>query len=145
MNLADTLKMLTMEVKALAMPEPFHGNVEQLTVTNNNFRKVIFTGKHEQLVLMSLLPGENIGNEVHPGTDQFFRIEKGQAKFSLKNGKMVFSASDGEAVVVPAGTYHDVINTSKTEPLKLYTLYAPPNHPAGTVEKTKQEAEKEEK
>ena len=89
---------------------------------------------------MCLGPGEEIGDEVHPNVDQFFRIEQGEAKFVF-NEKQERPAREGDAVVVPAGTYHNVINTSQTAPLKLYTLYSPPNHPAGTVHKTKAEAE----
>jgi mannose-6-phosphate isomerase-like protein (cupin superfamily) len=122
--------------------KPFHGDLEQLTLANNDFRRVIFTGKHEQLVLMSLKPGENIGNEIHPDTDQFFRIEQGTAKFTLGNGNEVFSVSDGGGVVVPAGTWHDV--RAGKDGVKLYTIYAPPNHPDGTVERTKAEVKKKE-
>ncbi len=118
----------------------FVGNIEKLTEKNNYFRQVLFTGKHAQLVVMSLLPGEEIGNEVHNTVDQFFRIEEGEAKFVF-NGKEEHVVKSGEAVVVPAGTYHNVINTSSKEPLKLYTIYSPPNHPDGTVHKTKAEAE----
>ena len=122
--------------------KPFHDDLEKLTRANTDFRRVIFTGKHEQLVLMSLKPGENIGNEVHPSTDQFFRIEQGTAEFTLRNGREVFELHDGGGVVVPAGMWHDVKNAG-TLKLKLYTVYAPPNHPAGTVEHTKAEALKE--
>jgi len=118
----------------------FFGPIEQQTLKNDYFRRVIFTGKYSQLVLMCLQPGEEIGNEVHAAVDQFFRIESGQAKFVL-NGMEEHLAHDNDAVVVPAGTYHNVINTSKTEPLKLYTVYSPPNHPDGTVHKTKAEAD----
>lgn len=100
----------------------------------------MFTGKYCQLVVMCLQAGEEIENEVHPAVDQFFRIEEGEAKFVL-NGKKEHLAHDGDAVVVPAGTYHNVINTSKTKTLKLYTVYSPPNHPDETVHKTKAEAE----
>ena len=116
------------------------GPLEKLTLENAYFRQVLFTGKHSQLVLMCLRPGEEIGDEVHPNVDQFFRIEQGEARFVF-NEKREVPASDGDAVVVPAGTYHNVINTSKTAPLKLYTVYSPPNHPNGTVHKTKAEAE----
>ena len=116
------------------------GPIEKLTQENANFRQVLFTAKHAQLVLMCLAPGEEIGDEVHPNVDQFFRIEQGDAKFVF-NEKQERQVRDGDAVVVPAGTYHNVINTSKTVPLKLYTLYSPPNHPDGTVHKTKAEAE----
>ena len=116
------------------------GSIEKQTLENTYFRQVLYTGKHAQLVLMCLEPGEDIGDEVHPNVDQFFRIEKGHAKFVFDE-KRERQAQDGDAVVVPAGTYHNVINASKTAPLKLYTLYSPPNHPDGTVHKTKAEAE----
>ena len=115
------------------------GPIEKQTRANTYFRRVLFTGKHSQLVVMCLAPGEDIGDEVHPNVDQFFRIEQGEAKFVF-NEKQERPAQDGDAVVVPAGTYHNVINTSKTAPLKLYTIYSPPNHPDGTVHKTKAEA-----
>jgi mannose-6-phosphate isomerase-like protein (cupin superfamily) len=92
---------------------------------------------------MSLKPGEEIGNEVHKNVDQFFRIEQGEATFVF-NGKEKHVAKDGDAVIVPAGTYHNVINASKTTKMKLYTVYSPPNHPDGTVHKTKAEADKAE-
>jgi len=116
------------------------GPIEQSTLKNNYFRQVLFTGKYCQLVVMCLQAGEEIGNEVHPAVDQFFRIEEGEAKFVF-NGKEEHLVHDGDAVVVPAGTYHNVINTSKTKKLKLYTVYSPPNHPDGTVHKNKAEAE----
>ncbi len=122
----------------------FVGNIEKQSVNNNYFRKVLFTGKHAQLVVMSLNPGEEIGNEVHPKVDQFFRIEEGEAKFILK-GKEKHIVKNGGAVLVPAGIYHNVINNSKRKSLKLYTVYSPPNHPAGTIHKTKADAEKAEK
>jgi mannose-6-phosphate isomerase-like protein (cupin superfamily) len=117
----------------------FFGSIEELTLKNDYFRHVLFTGKYCQLVVMCLQPGEEIGNEVHANVDQFFRIEKGQANFVLNNQEEhVAHATD--AVVVPAGTYHNVINASKRERLKLYTVYSPPNHPDGTIHKTKAEA-----
>ena len=116
------------------------GSIEKQTLANTYFRQVLFTGKHVQVVVMCLEPGEDIGDEVHPNVDQFFRIEQGEAKFVFDE-KRERTARDGDAVVVPAGTYHNVINTSKTEPLKLYTIHSPPNHPEGTVHKTKAEAE----
>jgi mannose-6-phosphate isomerase-like protein (cupin superfamily) len=116
------------------------GPIEKQTVENKYFRQVLFTGPHSQLVVMCLRPGEDIGDEMHPQVDQFFRIEKGEARFVL-NEKEQHSVHDGDAVVVPAGTYHNVINTSKTLELKLYTVYSPPNHPDGTVHKTKADAE----
>lgn len=116
------------------------GDIEKATLDNSYFRKVLFTGKYCQLVVMCLQPGEEIGNEVHPNVDQFFRIEEGSAKFVF-NGKEEHIVGDGGAVVVSAGTYHNVINTSSANKLKLYTIYSPPNHPDGTVHKTKAEAE----
>jgi len=116
------------------------GAIEKQTLLNTNFRQVLFTAQHSQLVVMCLQPSEEIGNEVHPKVDQFFRIEKGEAKFVF-NEKEERTAHEGDAVLVPAGTYHNVVNTSKIEMLKLYTIYSPPNHPDGTVHKTKAEAE----
>lgn len=107
---------------------------------NTHFRQVLFTGKHAQLVVMCLQPGEEIGKEVHPDVDQFFRIEQGEARFVF-NETEEHLVRDADAVVVPAGTTHNVINASKTTPLKLYTIYSPPNHSDGTVHKTKSEAE----
>ena len=118
----------------------FVGPIEQQTLNNTYFRQVLFTAPHSQLVVMCLQPGESIGDEVHPKVDQFFRIERGEAKF-IFNEKEEHMVHDGDAVVVPAGTFHNVVNTSKTELLKLYTLYSPPNHPPGTVHKTKADAE----
>jgi len=116
------------------------GPIEKLTIKNKFFRQVLFTGKYSQLVVMHLNPKEEIGNEVHPAVDQFFRIEEGRAKFVF-NRTDVRVVKAGDAVVVPAGTYHNVINASPTKPLKLYTLYTPPQHPDGTIHKTKAEAE----
>ena len=116
------------------------GSIEKDTLKNSYFRRVLFTGKHAQLVVMCLQGGEEIGNEVHDHVDQFFRLEEGEAKFIL-NGKDEHVVGNGEAVVVPAGTYHTVINASAKKPLKLYTIYTPPQHPDGTVHKTKAEAE----
>lgn len=118
----------------------FVGDIEKLTEKNTYFRQVLFTGKYTQLVVMSLAPGEEIGNEVHNTVDQFFRIEEGEAKFVF-NDKEEHLVHAGDAVVVPAGTYHNVINNSNEKPLKLYTLYSPPNHPDGTVHKTRADAE----
>jgi len=118
----------------------FVGDIEKLTEKNKYFRQVLFTGKYAQLVVMSLVPNEEIGNEVHHTVDQFFRIEEGEAKFVF-NGKEEHLVHAGDAVIVPAGTFHNVINSSSKEVLKLYTIYSPPNHPDGTVHKTKAEAE----
>ena len=116
------------------------GNIEEQTKENKNFREVLFTGKHSQLVVMALKPGEEIGNEVHNEVDQFLRFEEGKGKVILNN-KDEYTVGDGDAVVVPAGTWHNVINISNREPLKLYTVYSPPEHPDGTVHKTKVEAD----
>ena len=113
-------------------------NIEVETQNNNNFRKVLYTTKNSQLVVMSLQPKEEIGAEVHQ-LDQFIRIEKGRGK-SVLNGKE-YEISDGFAVVVPAGTEHNIINTSETESMKLYTVYSPPNHRDGVVHETKVQAE----
>jgi mannose-6-phosphate isomerase-like protein (cupin superfamily) len=116
------------------------GAIEKQTLENTYFRQVLFTAQHAQLVVMCLQPGEEIGDEVHLKVDQFFRIEQGKAKFVF-NEKEEHLVHDGDAVVVPAGTYHNVVNMSKTAMLKLYTIYSPPNHPDGTVHKTKAEAQ----
>ncbi len=113
------------------------GNIEEETLNNTNFRKVIFTAPHSQLVLMSLKPGEEIGEEVHEVVDQFFRFEQGEGKVIL-NGEEKAVKSEF-AVVVPAGTKHNVINSGTTE-MKLYTIYSPAQHKDGTVHKTKSEA-----
>jgi mannose-6-phosphate isomerase-like protein (cupin superfamily) len=111
-------------------------NIEKLTKENNNFRKVLYTGRYSQLVLMSLKPGEEIGEEVH-GLDQFLRIEEGRGKAIV--GALEYDIEDGTAIVVPAGTLHNVINTGNI-PLKLYTIYSPPNHRDGVVHPTKDDA-----
>lgn len=121
----------------------FFGPIEKQTLKNKNFRQVLFTGKYCQLVVMCLQPGEEIGNEVHASVDQFFRIEEGKAKFVLNNTEEHL-VKDNDAVVIPAGTYHNVINASKTQQLKLYTVYSPPNHPDGTIHKNKAEADEAE-
>ena len=120
--------------------KPYVGAIEQATLKNDYFRQVLFTGEHSQLVVMCLQPTEEIGNEVHPNVDQFFRVEEGKAKFVFDD-KEEQVISDGYAVLVPAGTYHNVINASQDKPLRLYTIYTPPNHPDGTVHKTKAEAD----
>jgi len=116
----------------------FVDDIEEKTENNTNFRQVLFTGKYAQLVVMNLKPSEEIGMEVHPNVDQFFRFEKGEGKVIINSEEHM--VSDGFAVVVPAGAEHNVINTSTTEELKLYTIYSPPNHPDGTIHKTKEEA-----
>lgn len=114
--------------------------IEELALDNNFFRRVIFTAEHSQLVLMCLQPNEEIGREAHAEVDQFFRIERGDARFVFGEGEERL-AHAGDAVVVPAKTPHNVINASPSEPLKLYTIYSPPNHPDGTLHRTKAEAE----
>src|SRR5208337_2460904 len=121
----------------------YYGSIEEQTLKNRYFRQVLFTGKHAQLVVMCLKPAEEIGNEVHPNVDQFFRIEKGRLRFVLDNGKETRVAKNGDAVIVPAGTWHNIINASKRES-KLYTIYSPPNQPDGTIHKTKRDADRAE-
>ena len=116
------------------------GAIKKQTLENTYFRQVLFTAQHSQLVVMCLRPGEEIGAEVHSSVDQFFRIEQGVATFDF-DGAEKRPVHKGDAVLVPAGTHHNVVNSSKTILLKLYTIHAPPNHPAGTVHKTKAEAE----
>jgi mannose-6-phosphate isomerase-like protein (cupin superfamily) len=110
-------------------------NIEQDTLENGDYRRVLFTGKNTQLVLMTLQPGEEIGREVHEEHDQFIRVEAGTGVVSLNREE--HPLGDGSAVVIPAGVEHNVVNTSPDEPLRLYTLYSPPEHPDGTVHKTK--------
>ncbi len=117
----------------------FVGNIEEMALSNENFRKVLYTGKHSQLVLMSLKPNEEIGMEVHPDNDQFFRFEKGEGKCIIDGNES--EVRDGTAVVVPAGAQHNIVNTSSTEELKLYTIYSPAHHQDGVVRATKEEAE----
>ncbi|MBP8961146.1 cupin domain-containing protein [Patescibacteria group bacterium] len=114
-------------------------NIEKDTVENSNFRKVLYTGKHSQLVLMTLKPLEEIGMEVHMENDQFFRFEAGQGKCIIDENE--YSISDGFAIVVPAGAKHNILNTSETKELKLYTIYSPAHHKDGIVRATKKEAE----
>ncbi len=116
----------------------YHADIEDLTEKNTYFRHVLYTGKYTQLVLMSLKPLEEIGMEVHETVDQFFRFEKGKGKVIIQDSE--YRVEDGDVVIVPAGSQHNVINVSDSEDLKLYTLYSPPNHPDGTIHKTKEEA-----
>lgn len=115
------------------------GNIEEKALQNEYFREVLFTGPNSQLVVMSLLPNEDIGMEVHGNVDQFFRVESGAGKV-IMNGEE-HAISDGTAIVVPAGTEHNIINTSSDKKLKLYTIYTPPNHKDKIIHKTKAEAE----
>jgi mannose-6-phosphate isomerase-like protein (cupin superfamily) len=117
----------------------FNDNIEQLTLENDNFRKVLYTASHSQLVLMSLEPNEDIGLEVHEDNDQFFRFESGQGRVIIDGNEYV--VKDGSAIVVPAGAEHNVVNVSSDEALKLYTIYSPAHHQDGVVRATKAEAE----
>lgn len=119
----------------------FAVNIEKLTEENANFRKVLYTGKHSQLVLMILLPNEDIGMETHPDNDQFFRFEAGSGKCVIDGNEYAVGA--GDVVIVPAGAKHNIMNTSSTESLKIYTLYSPAHHKDGVVRKTKAEAEQD--
>lgn len=121
------------------MKKGYNTNIEKDTLENNNFRKVLYTGKHSQLVLMSLKPNEEIGMEVHRDNDQFFRFEKGEGKCIIDGNEYILG--DGSVIVVPAGAQHNIINTSGTEDLKLYTIYSPAHHQDGIVRATKAEAE----
>jgi len=112
----------------------YKGDIEKLTLANDNFRHVIYTARSSQLVLMSLLPSEEIGEEVHD-VDQFFRFEQGSGRVVVDGN--VHEVSDGDAVVVPAGARHNVINASGTDRLKLYSLYCPPHHRDGVIHATK--------
>jgi len=113
-------------------------NIEKDTLENENFRKVIFTAKNMQLVLMSLEPNEEIGEEMHDDVDQFIRIEKGNGK-AILNGEE-YEIMDGSSVVIPAGVRHNIVNSSAEEKLKLYTIYSPPEHRDGVIHQTKEDA-----
>jgi mannose-6-phosphate isomerase-like protein (cupin superfamily) len=116
----------------------FSTNIETKTLENDNFREVLYTAPHSQLVVMTLQVGEEIGQETHGDRDQFIRVESGQGEAILDGER--HALSDGSAVVIPAGTEHNVVNTSPSEPLRLYTIYSPPEHPDGTINRTKQDA-----
>lgn len=120
------------------MKKGYKGSIEKLTLENESFRKVLYTAKHCQLVLMSLKPGEEIGLETHEGNDQFFRFEKGTGKVIIDETE--YEVTAGDAVIVPQGAKHNIINTSQTDPLKLYTIYAPAHHKDGILRQTKEEA-----
>lgn len=113
-------------------------NIEERSLQNDYFREVLFTGPHSQLVIMSLNPNEDIGVEIHENVDQFIRIESGEGKAILSGEE--YQISDGSAIVIPAGTEHNIINTSSDKKLKLYTIYSPPNHRDKTIHQTKEEA-----
>lgn len=128
-------------------PYPFVVNIDEATRQNINFRLALWTGVHLQLVLMSLNSGEDVGLEVHPNVDQFIRIEEGEGLVMMGNSRnnLYFQrkVQNDDVILIPAGTWHNLINTG-CYPLKLYTIYAPPNHPYGTVQRTKEDAEMEE-
>jgi mannose-6-phosphate isomerase-like protein (cupin superfamily) len=112
-------------------------NIEKDALSNQDYRRVLYTGRNTQLVLMTLQPGEEIGSEIHADHDQFIRVESGSGTV-IMDGEQ-HSIADGEAVVIPAGVEHNVVNTASDTPLRLYTLYSPPEHPEGTVHHTKAE------
>jgi mannose-6-phosphate isomerase-like protein (cupin superfamily) len=116
----------------------FHDDIERLTTGNGDFRRVLYTGQHLQLVLMTLPPGCDIGAEVHEDRDQFFRFEEGEGEVDIDDN--TYKVMDGSGIVVPAGSRHNVRNTGD-QPLKLYTLYGPPEHKDGIVQATKEEAD----
>jgi len=118
-------------------------DIEARTLANDKFREVLYTAKNSQLVVMTLRPGEEIGLEKHEGHDQFIRVEAGEGVAILDGER--HALADGVAVVIPAGTEHNVINTSTSAPMRLYTIYSPPEHPPGTVHRTKAEADEYER
>lgn len=120
------------------MKKGYKENIEKLTVENSNFRQVVYTGEQLQLVLMSLKPGEDIGSEVHDENDQFFRFDAGSGKVVINETE--YEVEDGDAVIVPKGSEHNVINTSNSEDLKFYTIYAPSHHKDQIIRETKEEA-----
>lgn len=117
----------------------YHANIEDLTLSNADFRKVLYTGQHMQLVLMALPPSGEIGLETHPDNDQFFRFESGHGKVVIDDAE--YTVQHDDVIIVPAGAKHNVINTADDEPLKLYTIYAPPHHQDGVVRETRADAE----
>jgi mannose-6-phosphate isomerase-like protein (cupin superfamily) len=123
------------------------GDIERLTLENDTFRTVVFTGGHTQLTLMRLAPGEDIGREVHPHLDQFLRLEQGRARVEFGPSEdtvdETYEVAEDWAFIVPAGVWHNVVNTGDDD-VKLYSLYSPPEHPDGVIHRTKQEAEEAE-
>jgi len=113
----------------------YKNNIESETTINDNYRKVIHTDEYQQLVLMSLLPKEEIGMEIHHDTTQFIRIEKGSGRAIV--GNKTFNLRDGDCIVIPPHVWHNIYNTSKIDKLKLYTIYSPPHHPSKTIQKKK--------
>lgn len=127
--------ILTMFIFLQIAMKWFHDNIEQATLDNTDFRRVLYTGQHTQLVLMCLQPGEDIGLETHTDNDQFFRFESGQGTCTIDGN--VYQVTDGSAIIVPAGAQHNIANTSSTELLRMYTLYSPPHHHDAIVRATK--------
>ncbi|AGF58237.1 mannose-6-phosphate isomerase-like protein (cupin superfamily) [Clostridium saccharoperbutylacetonicum] len=137
----STSEMATNQIKLQDYgPQPVVVNIDKVTKQNNNFRIALWTGEHYQVTLMSINVGDDIGLEIHPDTDQFIRIEEGQAVVKMGNSKdnLEFQANarDDFAIMIPAGTWHNIINTGN-KPLKVYSIYAPPHHPHGVVQETK--------
>ena len=118
-------------------------DIERATEENGYFRRVLHNAEHMQLVVMTLLPREDIGQEMHPHADQFIRVEVGHGQ-AILNGD-IHKLEEGSIVIIPAGAEHNVMNTSHDKPMRLYTIYSPPNHPDGTIHKTKAEAEEYER
>ena len=137
----STIKNSAESEKKESKLKGFFSNIEKDTVENNSFRNILYTGKNLQLVLMSLKPGESIGEEVHDDEDQFFRIESGSGEIIVNDSK--YQVKSDFSVIIPAGAKHDVINTGEKD-LKLYTIYAPPHHKDGANHKTREEAEEKE-
>jgi mannose-6-phosphate isomerase-like protein (cupin superfamily) len=137
-RLDKTIKPSLNEAEKKSNKKGFHTNIEKDTVDNENFRKVLYTGDHLQLVLMSLKPGEEIGVETHTTIDQFFRFDEGKGKCIINDTQ--YDVKDGDCIIIPAGSKHNIINDSN-KLLKLYSIYSPPNHKDGIVFKTKEEAE----
>ncbi|MFF5996405.1 cupin domain-containing protein [Lysinibacillus sp. KU-BSD001] len=139
---SSTMERSHMELKDYG-PNPFVINIHEATEQNNTYRTALWTGKHLQVTLMSLQPGEDIGLEIHPQLDQFIRIEQGQGITQMgktrEQLKFVRTVQDDDAIIIPAGTWHNLTNTGNI-PLKLYSIYAPLQHPFGTVHVTKEDA-----
>jgi mannose-6-phosphate isomerase-like protein (cupin superfamily) len=139
MNIKKLLEQINDEVNE-SKSKGFNTNIENDTIKNNNFRKVLFTANNMQLVLMSLKPNEDIGEEIHEKVDQFFRIDEGSGEAIINNHK--YKLENGSAIIVPAGSKHNVI--AGDEGIKLYTIYSPPNHKDGVIHKTKEDAGEDE-
>ena len=120
----------------------FNSNIERDTIQNNNFRKVLYSGKHLQLVLMSLKAGEEIGEEIHQDNDQFFRFESGNGKCVVDEHE--YDVQNGDVIIIPAGARHNIINTDSRAELKMYTIYSPPHHKDGIIRSTKEDAQNNE-